>query len=148
MSRETEARECFPVCPLCGKESITIKIARSFGKDTMTCTNCGAKWHLHYRDALISGFDWATLKIEAEDGTGNDLLQKRIGKNQWEKLAREARNREKASRQSSSTPSASSVVKEKEIIKETQVIIKIRCPYCSQLYAETLDKCPNCGGHT
>ena len=36
----------------------------------------------------------------------------------------------------------------REIVKETQVIVKVRCPYCSQLYAETLDKCPHCGGHT
>lgn len=34
----------------------------------------------------------------------------------------------------------------KEIIKETQVIVKIRCRYCSQLYDEALDKCPHCGG--
>lgn len=34
----------------------------------------------------------------------------------------------------------------KEIIKETRVIVKIRCQYCSQLYDEALDKCPHCGG--
>jgi len=36
--------------------------------------------------------------------------------------------------------------KEKEIIKEKEVIVKIRCPYCHNLYDETLDKCPYCGG--
>jgi hypothetical protein len=35
----------------------------------------------------------------------------------------------------------------KEIIKEKEVIVKVRCPYCSNLYDETLDKCPHCGGH-
>jgi uncharacterized membrane protein len=35
------------------------------------------------------------------------------------------------------------VIKEREIIKE---IIKIRCPYCDNLYDEKEDKCPNCGG--
>jgi uncharacterized membrane protein len=35
------------------------------------------------------------------------------------------------------------VIKEREIIKE---IVKIRCPYCNNLYDETMDKCPNCGG--
>jgi len=35
------------------------------------------------------------------------------------------------------------VIKEREIIKE---IVKIRCPYCNDLYNETEDKCPNCGG--
>jgi len=35
------------------------------------------------------------------------------------------------------------VIKEREVIKE---IVKVRCPYCGQLYEETLDKCPHCGG--
>jgi len=35
------------------------------------------------------------------------------------------------------------VVKEREIIRE---IVKIRCSYCGNLYEETLDKCPHCGG--
>jgi len=35
------------------------------------------------------------------------------------------------------------IVKEREIIKE---IVKIRCPYCNNLYDEKYDKCPNCGG--
>jgi hypothetical protein len=38
------------------------------------------------------------------------------------------------------------VAKEKEIIKEKEVIVKIRCSYCHNLYNETLDKCPHCGG--
>ena len=36
--------------------------------------------------------------------------------------------------------------KEKEIIREKEVIVKIRCSYCRNLYNETLDKCPHCGG--
>jgi hypothetical protein len=34
-----------------------------------------------------------------------------------------------------------------EIIRETQVIVKVRCPYCANVYNEILDRCPNCGGH-
>jgi DNA-directed RNA polymerase subunit RPC12/RpoP len=34
----------------------------------------------------------------------------------------------------------------KEIIKESQVIVKVRCPYCANLYDEALDRCPHCGG--
>ena len=43
------------------------------------------------------------------------------------------------------TPTAESptIVKEREIIKE---IVKIRCPYCNNLYDEKYDKCPHCGG--
>jgi len=36
-----------------------------------------------------------------------------------------------------------SIVREREIIKE---IVKIRCPYCNNLYDEKYDKCPHCGG--
>jgi hypothetical protein len=35
--------------------------------------------------------------------------------------------------------------KETEIIRETKVLVKIRCPYCKQSYDETLEKCPRCG---
>ncbi len=35
----------------------------------------------------------------------------------------------------------------KEVIKEKEVIVKIRCSHCANLYDETLDKCPHCGGH-
>jgi len=37
------------------------------------------------------------------------------------------------------------IVKEKEMIREKEVIVKIRCSYCHNLYDETLDKCPHCG---
>lgn len=33
----------------------------------------------------------------------------------------------------------------KEIVKEKEVIVKIRCSYCGTLYNETLDRCPHCG---
>jgi hypothetical protein len=36
----------------------------------------------------------------------------------------------------------------KETIKEKTVTVKVRCPYCANLYDEALDKCPHCGGHT
>jgi DNA-directed RNA polymerase subunit RPC12/RpoP len=34
-------------------------------------------------------------------------------------------------------------VKEREIIRE---VVKIRCSYCGNLYEETEDRCPHCGG--
>jgi hypothetical protein len=36
--------------------------------------------------------------------------------------------------------------REKEIIREKEVIIKVKCPYCGKLYNETFDVCPHCGG--
>jgi hypothetical protein len=38
------------------------------------------------------------------------------------------------------------VIREKEIIREKQVIIKVRCRYCKGAYNEELDSCPHCGG--
>jgi len=35
---------------------------------------------------------------------------------------------------------------ETHIIREKIVIVKVRCPYCSKLYDETLDVCPHCRG--
>jgi hypothetical protein len=35
--------------------------------------------------------------------------------------------------------------KEREIIREKEVIVKIRCPYCNGAYDETLNECPHCG---
>jgi len=45
--------------------------------------------------------------------------------------------------ESQSTIEGETVVKEREIIRE---IVKIRCPYCNNLYDEKYDKCPYCGG--
>jgi hypothetical protein len=36
------------------------------------------------------------------------------------------------------------VVKEKEVVMQ---IIKVRCPYCGNLYDETLEKCSTCGAN-
>lgn len=38
-------------------------------------------------------------------------------------------------------------IKEKEIIRMKEVIVKVKCPYCQSLYDETLNKCPFCGGN-
>lgn len=32
-----------------------------------------------------------------------------------------------------------------EITREKEVIVKVRCPYCHQLYDETSNTCPHCG---
>ena len=32
----------------------------------------------------------------------------------------------------------------REIVKEKEVIVKIRCPYCHKVYDETIDKWSNC----
>jgi len=39
----------------------------------------------------------------------------------------------------------SAKTREKEIVREREVIVKIRCAYCNGTFDETLDKCPHCG---
>jgi uncharacterized membrane protein len=40
-------------------------------------------------------------------------------------------------------PETQPTIKERERIRE---IVKVRYPYCNNLYDETEDKCPHCGG--
>jgi len=42
-------------------------------------------------------------------------------------------------------PNQPVVTQTKEDIREVQVIVKVRCPYCTMMYNETFDKCPQCG---
>jgi hypothetical protein len=42
------------------------------------------------------------------------------------------------------TAESQPTIKEKEIIREKEIITKVRCQYCNGLYDETLDKCPHC----
>jgi hypothetical protein len=57
------------------------------GKDTLSCYECGAKWHLHMG---ITGFKWAELQLESEDGKGVELLGKKVNKKDWRKMAQNA----------------------------------------------------------
>ena len=50
------------------------------------------------------------------------------------------------SRQPTEPTVKESAVGVKEIIREKEVIIKVRCSYCGKLYNEVLDVCPHCGG--
>ncbi len=45
--------------------------------------------------------------------------------------------------QKTQPPEGASGIREREVIRQ---IVKIRCPYCSNLYDETYDNCPHCGG--
>lgn len=85
---------------------------------------------------------WAELDLEGEDGKGVELLRKRIDKNEWRKMAQNARNTLKTQ---TNKETAEKIAREKEIIREKVVIVKIRCSHCRHLYDETLDKCPHCG---
>ena len=65
-----------------------------------------------------------------------------LKKERWRKIAQKMVNRGTAVQ---STSQVNQIVREKEIIMQKEVIVKIRCPYCKTPFNETLDKCPNCG---
>ena len=133
----------FPVCPFCyGKVTIVYK-AR--GKDFASCLDCGAKWHIYLkkgRDHTLE-MTWAMLIEDGIDGKGKAYLGKKYDSSIWKRWSLKAK-RKIASTREIEKPSVE--IKEKEVVKEKEVIVKIRCPYCHNLYNESLDKCPHCGG--
>jgi hypothetical protein len=80
---EADVRGYFICCPLCGNEQVKVHLI-SGGRDTLTCENCGARWHLYIG---LTGFKWAELDIEAKDGRGLQLLGKRLDKDEWRRMA-------------------------------------------------------------
>lgn len=135
---ESDARGYFPCCPLCGSNQIVIKLIRG-GRDTLSCESCKAHWHLYVG---VGGLKWAELDLASENGEGMSLIGKRLKKEEWRKMAQNAR---KAIPPPPPARDSDQVAREKEIIRQKEVIVKIRCPYCKNLYSETEDKCPHCG---
>jgi len=132
----------FRFCPLClaeGSIEPTISFVRG-AKDYITCTACGAKWHIKIgKDTWNAGrVQWAELTVDNVDQKGAQLLGKRENAEFWQHMALKGR-REIPQVKEEPTPN---IVKEKEVVRE---IVKVRCRNCGSLYLETLDKCPNCG---
>jgi tRNA(Ile2) C34 agmatinyltransferase TiaS len=120
-----------PDCPKCGK------IMDTFADD-FWCPRCRTKYSRDGRDLIRERLIEEAGKLERV-GRYEAAAIKYEKLEMWDK-AGECRRREKNN--FDNTPIA------KEIIKEKQVIVKIRCPYCKNLYEETYDKCPYCGAHT
>jgi hypothetical protein len=128
-----DLRNYFVCCPICfasAKGTFTAHITNG-EQDTLTCKICEAKWNLYIMP--FRGLEWAELACEAKDGKGKELLGKRISKNQIHSMTKLEINAQKDH----------SVTK--EIIKEKEIITKVRCPYCHRSFDETLEICPNCG---
>jgi hypothetical protein len=136
----SDIRRYFLCCPLCGNDRLRIElISLTYGgHDTLACEICGAKWHLYLG---ITGLSWAELELAAKDGRGVELLGKRLKKTEWKGMAQNVRR----TNPPQPTMDMGVVVKEKEIIRQKEVIVKIRCSYCHNVFDETLDKCPHCG---
>jgi hypothetical protein len=135
---EREIQRSFPCCPLCGSKKLKPNLVPG-GRDSLSCESCKAQWHLIIG---LGGLKWAELEHASENGDGKTYLGKRYEKGQWQKLAEKMLNSKSIQEP---LKEAVQVIKEKEIIREREVIVKIRCPYCKNPFSETLDRCPHCG---
>jgi len=79
-------------------------------------------------------------QIQSSDGLAREM---------WMKNAREAEQEATILvEELKSRINATEITSDQEAaVKEKEIIAKVRCPYCANLYDETLDKCPHCGGH-
>jgi len=135
---ESDVRGYFLCCPLCGSNKLAVHIVPG-GRDALSCCGCGAKWHLYIG---LTGLKWAELDLEGEEGKGAELLGKRLNKSEWQKMAQNIRNNVK---DQTRKETKGEIAIEKEVIREKEVVVKMRCSYCRHSYDETLDKCPHCG---
>jgi len=131
---ESHLAKFFPCCPLCGSDGIEIDIAFGRRYDYVTCFDCKAKWEVDWKgeDFRVEYVKLVEVDVNRE---GKGHLQDELSPDFWRKMALRKQKAEPRKEQA----------REKEIIREKEVIVKIRCPYCHKLYDEALDKCPNCG---
>jgi hypothetical protein len=129
-----ELRNYFKCCPICYSSTKgTFSAHLTAGeKDTLTCKVCGGIWNLHI--VPFRGFEWAELESIAKDGKGTEFLGKRLNKKEILSIT-----------QKEITEQNNPSIITKEIIKEKEVVTKIRCSYCHGSFNEILDTCPHCG---
>jgi hypothetical protein len=145
--QEAKIRRYFICCPLCASQDLKADLKFGFeGRDTLQCEACKAKWHLYMN---FMGLSWAKLELVSKDKKGQHLLGKQLTNKEWQKMANEAQllPPQKTSHTTNNTKESDSnlILKEKTIVREKEVIVKIRCNYCRNLYLETNDNCPYCG---
>lgn len=127
---ESHVAEFFPQCPLCGSKQLEFDVEYGSVQDYIYCLDCNSKWEIDWKGEEFK-IEYIIL-LETEDPEKQALKGKRYPPEFWQRMA-------------SQTQETQLNTKEKEVIRETQIIIKIRCSYCGQLYDEALDACPNCG---
>lgn len=133
----TQVQKYFAVCPFCLEKSVEIHHDNT-NRDLVLCKVCGALWHMNISQ-LSFELRWVEL-IQTGAKDGAELLGIKHKPEFWRDMA--LKNAYAKKKTETDTTNQTPV---REIIKEKQVIIKIRCPYCHKTYDETLDKCPNCG---
>jgi Zn finger protein HypA/HybF involved in hydrogenase expression len=128
---ESRVAEVFPQCPLCGSKSLRFDIEYGSVQDYIYCLGCKAKWQINWKGEDFK-IESITL-VEVSDVEKSALKGESHSPEYWQKMALQTKEEEQ--------PNA----KKNEVIVEKEVI-KVRCPYCGELYDESLDACPNCGG--
>jgi hypothetical protein len=133
-----EVSKYFPRCPFCLEKTVEGHRDNWSGEDSATCSSCGAKWHL-YQSAWTEKMQWAELKKIGSSG-GENLVGTKYKPEFWrEMVLNNLKQKEKLEKEGVEKTIT------REIVKEKEVIVKVRCPYCRKLYDETLNTCPHCG---
>jgi hypothetical protein len=130
---ESHAAEFFPQCPLCGSKSLKFDIEYGNVKDYIYCLSCKAKWEIGWKGENFE-IESITL-VETADAEKSGLKGEKHPPEFWRTMALQAKELKEPQ----------PIAKEKDVIIEKEVIVKVKCPYCGGLYDETLDTCPNCG---
>jgi hypothetical protein len=133
-----EVSKYFLRCPFCFEKTVEAHRDNWSGEDSATCSSCGAKWHL-YHSLLTEKMQWAELEKVGSKG-GENLLGVKHKPEFWMKMfLGNLKQRGKLKKEDAEKTITQQTVKEKE------VIVKARCPFCHTFYDETLNTCPNCG---
>ncbi len=130
---ESHAAEAFSQCPFCGSKQLKFDVEYGSEQDYICCEECNAKWEIDWKGEDFR-IEYITL-LETADPEKQVLKGQKHPPEFWQEMA-------------SQTMKAHPNIIEKEIIRETKVIIKIRCQYCGKPYDESLDVCPNCGANS
>jgi formate dehydrogenase maturation protein FdhE len=143
--RRDAVSQFFPACPLCQKKTIITQFCHDwFARDYIVCSSCHARWHLYF----LQGLKWAKLIELDKEGKGREYYQIEHKPDFWYAMIKEkpAKKQDVPPQVVRTYTQPPVIVREKEIIKKTQVVTKIKCQYCGKRYDETLDVCPYCGG--
>ena len=139
----SDIKNYFRFCPLCCSEnSIQPQISNIRGiKDYITCTACGAKWHIGIgKYSWNAGrVQWAELVTDGIDRKGISYMGRREKPEFWQHMAL---NNLRATPPPAPQEQNPAIIREKETIRE---VVLIPCAYCSGLMPQTAIFCPNCG---
>jgi Zn finger protein HypA/HybF involved in hydrogenase expression len=134
---ESHLAQYFPQCPLCGSESLKFDIEYGNVQDYIYCLSCKSKWEIGWKGENFE-VESITL-VETADPEKSALKGVKHTPEFWRTMASQAKETPPIASQ------AQPIEKEKDVIVEKEVIVKVKCPYCGGLYDEVLDTCPQCG---